>query len=179
VRAGAIVQDGTAVTPGFPWTVADFAPGGRFSSEPGYITRTGNWNPYGAAPGIYYVDGNVTISASSVDLRGVTIVATGTVTVSGSDSRLSPARSDLPTVLAGGGDCHRAAINVSGSSVRWEGLLAAPNGLAQINGSKPRGGQVMAFAIQSLRQRHPVRVIGHPVTRDRTADAAPSPNRTS
>ena len=54
----------------------------------------------------------------------------------------------LATVLAGGGNCHQAAINVSGSETEWDGLLAAPNGLLQVNGAKSRGGQILALSIQ-------------------------------
>lgn len=148
VESEGVVRSTTPVAAGFSWTVADFAPGTAMSTEPGYVSHPGDWTAGSAARGIHYVNGNVTISQSSLDLRGVTIVATGTVTISGSSVRLEAARSGLPTVLAGGGSCWNAGIQLSGSSVRWDGLLAAPNGLVQINGSDSRGGTVLGAAIQ-------------------------------
>ena len=120
-----------------------------FSTRPGYVAHIGDWtvDGNGAAPGIHFVTGNVVIADSAPDLVGVTIVATGTVTIAGG-SVLSPAATDLPTVLAFGGTCKKAAISLAGGSVTWSGVLAAPNGLAQINANTLRGGSVIAAAIQ-------------------------------
>lgn len=148
VQAAHVVQSTDAVASGLPFTVADFAPGGRYSVTPNYAAHSGNWSVNSAAAGIHYVSGNVTISASSLDLRGVTIVATGTVTISGSDTRLAPASPDLPAVLAGGGSCTATAVNISGSKTRWDGVIAAPNGGVQINGSEIRGGTVIGANVQ-------------------------------
>jgi hypothetical protein len=143
-----VVQELTPVA-SVVWTLLDFAPGGVVSTRAGYVAHIGDWalSGGGATPGIHFVAGNVVISDSAPDLVGVTIIATGTVNISGG-SVLSPAAPDLPTVLAFGGTCKKAAINLSGSSVTWSGLLAAPNGIAQVNASTLRGGSVAAVAIQ-------------------------------
>ncbi|HZI45654.1 MAG TPA: lamin tail domain-containing protein [Ilumatobacter sp.] len=148
VVAPSIVQEPAPVA-GTVFTVADFALGGVFSTRPGYVGHIGDWtvDGIGAAPGIHFVTGNVVIADSAPDLVGVTIVATGTVTIAGG-SVLSPAAPDLPTVLAFGGTCKKAAISLAGGSVTWSGVLAAPNGLAQINANTLRGGSVIAAAIQ-------------------------------
>ena len=143
------MQDPTPTVSGLVWTVAEFAPGGAFSAQPGYVAHTGDWtvDGNGATPGIHYVPGNVVIADSAPDLVGVSIVATGTVSISGG-SVISPAAPDVPAVLAFGGSCKKAAINLSGGSVTWSGVLAAPNGIAQINANTLRGGSVIAAAIQ-------------------------------
>ena len=87
------------------------------------------------------------IADTAPDLVGVSIVATGTVSISGG-SVISTASPDVPAVLAFGGSCKKAAINLSGGSVTWSGVLAAPNGIAQINANTLRGGSVIAAAIQ-------------------------------
>jgi hypothetical protein len=149
VIATSIVQEPTPVAPGSVWAVGDFAPGGGFSTRPDYVAHTGDWtvDGNGAAPGIHFVTGNLIIADSAPDLVGVTIVAAGTVNIAGG-SVLSAAAADLPTVLAFGGTCKKAAINLAGGSVTWSGVLAAPNGLVQINASALRGGAVIAATIQ-------------------------------
>ena len=54
----------------------------------------------------------------------------------------------MPAVLAFGGTCKKAAINLSGGSVTWSGVLPRPNGIVQINANTLRGGSVIAAAIQ-------------------------------
>jgi hypothetical protein len=149
VVAVSIVQEPGPVAPGAVWTVTDFAPGGVFSTRPGYVAHLGDWtvDGNGATPGVHFVTGNVVIADSAPDLVGVTIVATGTVNIAGG-SVLSPAATDLPTVLALGGTCKKAAINLAGGTVTWSGVLAAPNGIAQLNANTLRGGSVIAAAIQ-------------------------------
>lgn len=149
VVATSIIQDPAPVAPGAVWVVTDFAPGGGISSRPGYVAHTGDWtvDGNGAIPGIHFVTGNVVIADSAPDLVGVTIVATGSVDIAGG-SVLSPAAPDLPTVLAFGGNCKKAAINLAGGAITWTGVLAAPNGTAQLNANTLRGGSVIAAAIQ-------------------------------
>jgi hypothetical protein len=149
VVATSIVQDPAPVAAGSTWTLADFLPGGVFSTRSDLVAHVGNWtiNGTGATPGIHVVTGNVTIADSAPDLIGVTIVATGTVTISGG-SVLSPVSPDLPAVLAFGGSCKQTAINLSGSSISWSGVLAAPNGVVQVNASQIRGGSILASTIQ-------------------------------
>jgi hypothetical protein len=149
VVATSIVQDPTPVVAGLAWSLADFLPGGVFSTRSDLVAHIGNWNinGSGAAPGIHVVTGNVNIADSAPDLIGVTIVATGTVNISGG-SVLAPASADLPAVLAFGGSCKQTAINLSGASISWSGVLAAPNGVVQVNASQIRGGSILASTIQ-------------------------------
>ena len=134
---------------GLAWTVSDFATGGKYSAIKGYASHIGYWTvgSSGATPGVHYVIGDVMISGNAPDLIGVTIVATGTVTISGG-SVLTPARSDLPTVLADGGSCRNSAIRLSGSSITWSGVLVAPNGAIAVNGSSIRGDSIVGANIQ-------------------------------
>ena len=77
--------------------------------------------------GIYYVTGNVNIGGAGVSLTGVTIVATGTITVSGASiGSSSPAASNGVTLYSTSTSTN--AINISGASGTWTGLLYAPNG---------------------------------------------------
>jgi hypothetical protein len=149
VVAVSIVQDPTPVASGVTWSLADFAPGGAFSTRPDYVAHPDHWivDGPGATPGVHFVSGDVVIADSAPDLSGVTIVATGTVSIAGG-SVLSPASSDLPTVLAMGGTCKQAAISLVGAAVTWSGVLAGPNGIVQINAATLRGGSVVAAAIQ-------------------------------
>ena len=96
---------------------------------------------------LHHVKGDVIIDGAVADLTELTIVATGTITVSGT-SHLTPWAADLPTLLAAGGDCESSGITLSGSEVEWTGVLAAPNGELQISGSKIRGGSILAGSIK-------------------------------
>jgi hypothetical protein len=116
---------------------------------PGYTVHNGAWTVSGggATPGVHYVIGDVTISGNAPALTGVTIVATGRIQVSGA-SNISPARPDLPALFAGGGSCWTSGINLSGSKIEWSGVIAAPNGVVQVNGSKVVGGRIIAGSLQ-------------------------------
>jgi hypothetical protein len=78
----------------------------------------------------------------------VSIVATGTVGISGSGLQLSPATPELPTVLSGAAGCYQTGINLSASSIEWSGVLAAPAARVQVNGSNIVGGEILAGSIQ-------------------------------
>src|SRR4029079_3415643 len=121
------------VRAGLPWTISDFAPGGRYSKLPGYVAHSDSLTVKKGdlSPGIHYVAGDVTISASSPVLTGVTIVATGRIVISGATA-MSPAAVGLPTLLAGGGSCWLDAIELDGSHVSWTGVIAAPGGCIHI-----------------------------------------------
>ena len=91
VNANSVTHSPLPVVAVVPWLLADFLPGGRWSSLPGYTAHLGSWtiSGGGAAPGIHYVAGDVTISGNAPALTGVTIVATGRIQVSGS-AKISP-----------------------------------------------------------------------------------------
>lgn len=149
VTSGGVVYSAPRIEPTYAWKVSDFAPGAKYSTVTGYVSHNGQWTigATGATRGLHYVKGDVVISGSAPDLVGVTIVATGSVTISGG-SVITPTRTDLPTILAGGGSWWNSAINLSGNSISWTGVLAAPNGVVAINGSKLRGGSILAGNIQ-------------------------------
>jgi hypothetical protein len=149
VSSAGVLFSALPVPSGLPWTISDFAPGGRYSALPGYVAHSdsitlSNGN---LSPGIHYVAGDVTISSPSPVLTGVTIVATGRITISGSTT-MSPALIGLPTLLAGGGSCWSTAIQLSGSHVTWTGTIAAPGGGIQISSSEVKGGRLVGGNVQ-------------------------------
>jgi hypothetical protein len=137
------------VASGLPWSISDFAPGGVYSVLPHYVAHSDSINisKGNLSPGIHYVAGDVNISGPSPVLTGVTIVATGRITISGSTT-MSPAVVGLPTLLAGGGSCWVTAIQLSGSNVRWTGTIAAPGGGIQISSSEVHGGRLVGGSVQ-------------------------------
>ena len=149
VDSDGIQQDTSPVVSGLAWTVVDFATGSPIGFGTEFHRHTGDWTISGSvAPGIHYVAGDVKISASNVALNGVTIVATGTVDISGSDLTLSPAAPGLPTVLSGAIGCKNDAIHLHGNSVEWSGVLAAPGAGVKLNGSDLRGGMILASTVK-------------------------------
>jgi len=133
------------VVSGLPWSIGDFAPGGRYSTLPGYVYHADSLNlsKGNLSPGIHYVAGDVNISESSPVLIGVTIVATGRINISGTTA-MTPAGVGLPTLLAGGGSCWLNAIELNGSHVSWTGVIAAPGGGVQVGSSEVVGGRIVA-----------------------------------
>ncbi len=149
VSADSVTHSPQPVVPVVPWLLADFLPGGRWSTVPGYTAHLGSWTVSGggAAPGIHYVAGDVTISGNAPALTGVTIVATGRIQVSGS-AKISPARTDMPALFSTGGSCWNSGINLSGSRIEWSGVIAAPNGVVQVSSSKVDGGRIIGGTVQ-------------------------------
>src|SRR4026209_2409401 len=114
VSSAGVVRSTTQVPAGLPWSISDFAPGGRFSTASGYDAHSDSIvvGAGGLSPGIHYVAGDVTIGQSAPNLTGVSIVATGRISINGSIT-LSPAGASLPTLLSGGGSCWLNAIQIS------------------------------------------------------------------
>jgi hypothetical protein len=144
-----VVHSATPVPSGLPWKISDFAPGGVYSKVSGYVYHSDSvaLSKGSLTPGVHYVAGDVVISGSSPTLTGVTIVATGRITISGSTT-MTPASPSMPTLLAGGGSCWLTAIQLSGSKVTWSGIIAAPGGGIQISASETKGGRVVGGNIQ-------------------------------
>lgn len=149
VSTAGVVYSTPPVPSGLPWTISDFAPGGKHSKGSGYFAHSDSLSlsKGSLTPGIHYVAGDVVISGSSPALTGVTIVATGRITITGSTS-MSPAAAGLPTLLAGGGSCWVTAIQLSGSHVSWTGTIAAPGGGIQVSGSHVVGGRLVGGNVQ-------------------------------
>jgi hypothetical protein len=145
VASASVIHSTPAVAAELPWSITDFAPGGRYASLKGYLFHADDLvlSKGTLVPGVHFVVGDVTISAASPTLTGVTIVATGRITISGS-ATMTPAAAGLPTLLAGGGSCWLDAIQLSGSHVTWTGVIAAPGGGVQISGSEITGGRIVA-----------------------------------
>ena len=51
-------------------------------------------------------------------------------------------------MLSGAGSCWMNAIQISGSSVTWTGVIAAPGGGIQISSSSIKGGRLVAGNVQ-------------------------------
>jgi hypothetical protein len=149
VSSAGVVRNTTQVAAGLPWSISDFAPGGRYSTAAGYVAHNDSLviSVGGLKPGIHYVAGDVIIAQSAPNLTGVTIVATGRITISG-NATMSPAGPSLPTLLSGGGSCWLNAIQISGSSVTWTGIIAAPGGGIQISSSAITGGRIVGGNVQ-------------------------------
>jgi hypothetical protein len=149
VSSAGVVRRSTAVAYGLPWSVSDFAPGGKYSSLGGYVAHSDSIvvTTGGLKPGVHYVAGDVTIAQSAPALTGVTIVATGRIIISGSSS-MSPAAAGLPTLLSGGGSCWLNAIQLSGSQVTWTGIVAAPGGGIQVSSATIKGGRLVGGNVQ-------------------------------
>ena len=138
-----------------PWPVdyqaSDFAPGGSEASAAqaagkyfhlqGDTQLTAFMNNGELREGLYYVEGKVTISKGS--LHGhVTIVATKEINISGTGENWQPYTRCLFLLSTKAVSYNQAAINISGGSSRWEGVIYTPNGGLQISGSGntiPRG----------------------------------------
>jgi hypothetical protein len=90
--------------------------------------------------GLYYVEGNVSLSGSFVG--EVTIVATGKISFSGSHQDISPYVEDGLLLFTeagadygGGSRCSTAVISLSGSELVWRGIIYAPNGRIEMSSS--------------------------------------------
>ena len=95
-----VVYSALPVASGLPWQISDFAPGGVYSKLPRYVAHTDSINisSTSLAPGIHYVAGDVRISNSNPVLAGVTIVATGRISISGSTT-MTPAAATAHVAL--------------------------------------------------------------------------------
>jgi hypothetical protein len=144
-----VVHSSAPVASGLPWSISDFAPGGKYSTTAGYVAHNDSLviSLGGLKPGVHYIAGDVIIGMSAPNLTGVTIVATGRIIISGSTT-MSPAAASLPTLLAGGGSCWLNAIQISGSSVSWTGVIAAPGGGIQISSAAITGGRIVGGNVQ-------------------------------
>lgn len=122
--------------------IEDYAPDGRAwnsvpSSQRHYFERDITDADI-TASGLYFTTGNIDLVNSSLDMD-LTLVARGSVKISGSDSILDPF---VDGVLAAGaapltGDekCDKFQVALSGSSNAWTGIIYAPGGLIEWSGS--------------------------------------------
>ena len=128
----------------------DFACNFPFSGSVNLNTEASVWlngdpNTGVLLPGVYCSTGDLQLSGSNVSGH-VTFVAQGRVTISGSDFDLTAYAND---VLALSESSASNSLDVSGSGGSWTGMLLAPNGGAQLQGSDNLGisGGVIADSI--------------------------------
>jgi hypothetical protein len=120
---------------GFIWSEVD--PSMRFKYDG--IAQNEEWkirNPDGTLKnGLYVVDGDVKLNGIAKEAKPwrVTIVARGTITISGGFDARPYARGVL--FFSDSNDSSNGAINASGSSNNWAGMIAAPHGLVSVSGS--------------------------------------------
>jgi hypothetical protein len=150
---GPVTGDTTVQPSPFPVAFADFQTSGAWADlvpAGSYELHLGNWRiPDGTLSGVHVVLGDVTGSGKRVELDGASIIATGTITLSGSRISMKPFRTGWPTLMSIAGSCDSTAINLSSSDIDWRGTIVAPNGLFQANGAKIRGGSVIAVGVQA------------------------------
>lgn len=121
-----------------PWKLSEYAPGSAKASAAGdnfhYWNGGMNTSVDGIEPGLHYVAGNVNIwpgASSNVILEEVTIVATGSIQISAASITLTPWDPDGIVLYGDSGGtptCWNNAIQLSTTSLSWEGVLFAPNG---------------------------------------------------
>ncbi len=133
-------------------TLADFYQGTSSTSTYKYIdmggSGTSNLSSFLATdatgnkyfpPGIYYVNGNVNFSTglSTTTPSNVTIIATGSMTMSSPSMNFTPYSKGV-TFFANADDSSapgKIALSVSGSNGAWNGILYAPNSGINLSGS--------------------------------------------
>jgi hypothetical protein len=120
--------------------LADFQPGGAVAKAVGaqYFDETGNCGHGGKwhltpkdmplAAGVYYAPCDIQIDGDSPG-GNVTLVGTGAIQISGSKGTFTPFYQGIQFATSGSG------MHLSGSNTQVGGLVFAPNGAVQIDGS--------------------------------------------
>jgi hypothetical protein len=120
------------------WSIDDMAPGGALAQQAGdlYTVHEGKWSVSGAGvvvpPGLHYCLGDVHISGAGVTGHNVTIVARGSIDISGSGMHFTPFISGL--TFFSDKASHTNVISISGSGSTG-GTSYAPNGKISLTGS--------------------------------------------
>ncbi len=152
-HAGAFATTPVKVAPSAPPVVlhlADYQPGGFDADAAGsaYHDMTaacsgGTWSPSGAmAGGLYYVPCNIAVPGSS--LTGtVTIVATGSIAISGAEDNLQPYLGGLGLASF----ASPGAIAISGAQDTFGGYLYDPSGSATISGAQDSYAGIIASTV--------------------------------
>jgi hypothetical protein len=127
------------------FNIADFdnSPAGTYSTRPDYVSAgsaniDASWlysRGYLSGPGggtltskIYYTDGNISITASSLN-GTATFVARGSIDLTFSSGNLRPLFNNLNSFSnKGTGACGTTAMNITASNATATGILYAPNG---------------------------------------------------
>ncbi|HET9520076.1 MAG TPA: PKD domain-containing protein, partial [Candidatus Limnocylindrales bacterium] len=122
------------------YSLADYAPGGTVATQVGsaYYNHAaqcsgGLWDVGSQTlpAGVHYAPCSVKINGSSINAR-MTLAATGSIELSGSNPALEPFHDGL-LLLAGASG--KKAINVSASSTKFLGIIYAASGEVSLSGS--------------------------------------------
>jgi Flp pilus assembly protein TadG len=128
------------------FNMADYQSGGRAAlaaqAAGKYFVHSGNWSISGSGQtipeGLHYCTGNASISGSG-NTGHITIVAQGTVDISGSGQTLQQYCDGLLAFSNyernGTPKCTTAVMNVSGSGGLYRGVIFAPKGQISYSGS--------------------------------------------
>jgi uncharacterized repeat protein (TIGR01451 family) len=120
--------------------IDDYSPGGRAAAEAGALFRdqspscsSGTWRPKGVlTTGLYWAPCAVAITGGVTADGPVTVVATGTVSVSGNAHSFEPL-SDGIVFLSG--SVSSQAIDLAGAHSSFAGFVHAPDGGVEVTGS--------------------------------------------
>jgi RHS repeat-associated protein/uncharacterized repeat protein (TIGR01451 family) len=122
------------------YNIPDYAPGGPVALQvgPAWFNHTadcagGTWDVGSATlpVGVHYVPCSVKLNGSSISGR-LTLVATGSITLSGSRPAFEPYYDGLLLLSGASG---KKAIDVSASSTKFLGVIYARNGEVSLSGS--------------------------------------------
>jgi hypothetical protein len=125
--------------PPLQYDIADYRPGGSAAlaaqNAGRYTAISGNMDvPSGAVlQGLYYVGGNAKLGAGAIS-GAVTIVAEGTIEVSGSNQQLTPYADGL-LLLANKREPGAQVLKLGGSDNILRGMIVAPGGGVELSGS--------------------------------------------
>jgi hypothetical protein len=129
----------TVAQPPIAYALADYRPGGAAATAAQaagrYRAITGDLDISDSTvlDGLYYVTGNAKLSASN--LRGTfTIVAEGTIDVSGSSLQATPYAGGL-LLFAGKREVGASVIKIAGSGSDLRGVIYGPGGTVELSGS--------------------------------------------
>ncbi len=136
-----LIADASPQTVPFGWRIEDFAPGGARAVAAGaaYVVHSGNLIINGPSAnldaGVHFVEGDVRINAANTLLNGVTIVATGSITINSSNVALTPFAADHPALMSGFDACTTAGITINASTITTHGTLWAPQARVKLAAS--------------------------------------------
>jgi hypothetical protein len=99
--------------------------------------------------GLYYIEGNLNVSQGSL-VGQVTIVATGTINISGPGENWQPYTRCLLAFSTKSLSYKNPAINISGGSSQWSGVLYAPKAGVELSGSgnTVTGGALIGLGVE-------------------------------
>lgn len=123
------------------YDIADYQPGGQYAqiaaSTGNYYTPASGTTLRGnVAPGLYYIDGNVTLRdlGAPGNLQRVSIVATGDIQINGG-AYFETWDSRMPALFSLSGNTSSGAVGSHNPDIEIHGFIYAPNGAVNISGA--------------------------------------------